>query len=81
MAGWLSGKLFYRAGLQRGGDNQSTARDLERQLTIRLDKFKERERLFENSSILVIYVIDDNYNHVDAHSAPSKVTRASRCPR
>jgi hypothetical protein len=67
MAGWLSGKPSVAQASNIVVMSKDTARDLERQLTIRMDKFKERERLFENSSILVIYVIDDNYNHVDAY--------------
>lgn len=67
LAGWLSGKPSVAQASHIVVMSEEAKVDLERRLTIRMDKPKERERLFENSAILVIYVINDDYDRVTAY--------------
>lgn len=67
MAGWLSGKPSVAQASHIAIISEETRLDIERSMVIRMDRAKERARLFENSALLVIYVINDNYDQVTAY--------------
>ena len=67
LSGWLSGKPSVAQASHIVVMSEEAKVELERKLTIRMDKPKERARLFDNSAILVIYVINDDYDRVSAY--------------
>lgn len=67
MAGWLSGKPSVAQASHIAIMSEETKVAIERELVLRFDRPKERDRLFENSTLLVIYVINDDYDRVTAY--------------
>lgn len=64
LTGWLTGKPSVASASQIVIISEDTAVELEKRMTIRMSNPKHRERLFKESSMLVIYVVDQEFQQV-----------------
>lgn len=65
LTGWLTGKPSVATASNIVIISDETQLQIERDLTIKLSKFKDRQRLFDNSGMLVLYVVDQSYEQVE----------------
>lgn len=67
LTGWLTGKPSVASASNIVVISQATAVLIERELTIRLENAKERARLFQKSAMMVLYVVDDEFEQVEVY--------------
>lgn len=65
LTGWLTGKPSVASASNIVIISDETQLEIERALTIKLSKFKDRQRIFDNSGMLVLYVVDQAYEQVE----------------
>ncbi|AGX01951.1 virion structural protein [Erwinia phage PhiEaH1] len=65
LTGWLTGKPSVASASNIVIISDETQLEIERSLTIKLSKFKDRQRIFDNSGMLVLYVVDQAYEQVE----------------
>lgn len=65
LTGWLTGKPSVASASNIVIISDETQLQIERDLTIKLKNFKDRQRIFDNSGMLVLYVVDQSYEQVE----------------
>lgn len=67
LTGWLTGKPSVASASNIVIISQATAVSIERQLTIRLEDPKQRNRIFAKSGMMVLYVVDEEFQQVEIY--------------